>query len=189
MRFGLKLLVPALLLCAGCPGTMTIWGLNGMGGDDDDSSDDLVLDFGQYEGVEYLNIDWAEEQEALGATDCVEGGAWAVSGEETTTDDQNLCTACTHIWRITLEPDDEVAECLDGTGITAQVLVRRTGIVVLNEQDFTVWRNTGSENANLNQVGVGAFSGADFTWSGRDGFQSEASDQRFYYYFSGEGAF
>ena len=180
----------SLFSLPGCIGSMAILGLDPTAGDDDDDSDNpLVLDFSSYEGTEYLNIAWADEQHDQGYVDCIEDGPWDASGADTTQSDANLCPSCTYVWTISLDPSPEVESCLAGTGNPAEPLSRRLGFQIQDDTNFLVFRNKGSVNNALSSIGIGAFDGSDFTWSGAADFRSQSEDGRYEYYFSGEGGF
>jgi hypothetical protein len=190
-------IVSAALLAAGCPGTLEIWGVNvpipdGTGDDDDTAS--IVWD--NYDGTEILNIDWSPEEEADGHFDCL--AEWRAQGAETTLDDDNLCTACDHIWEINMVAQPGADECLQqGTGIDVPgSYVRKVGFELSESIDFLVWRTAfsvqaplgSSQNEPLAEAGIGAFQGTEYTWSGLD--TPMDNDQLGYeFFFSGEGQF
>lgn len=190
-------ILSATLLTVGCPGTLEIWGVNvpipdGTGDDDDTAS--IVWD--NYDGIEILNIDWSPEEEADGHFDCL--AEWRAQGPETTLDDDNLCTACDHIWEISMIAQPGAEECLQqGTGIDVPgSYVRKVGFELSDSVDFLVWRTTfavqeplgSSPNEPLAEAGIGAFQGTEYTWSGID--TPMENDQLGYsFFFSGEGQF
>lgn len=188
----LLLLLSGLLL-TGCTGSLSIWGVNvpipGGPGDDDDSTGSPDLDFSQYDGIEYINLDWTQDAEEEGHYDCQE--EFDAFGANSTIDDSNLCPQCDEVWTITLVAQDSDLTCLrQGSGIdTPPSYVRRIGIEFSGAIDFEVWRNTEDEDFALAPVGVGAFQGIEHTWSGIDGFQIEVPGRGFSYYLSGEGGF
>ncbi len=201
MRALFLVLLPVALLLGGCPGSLLICGENwpectdGFGiGDDDDLSGDP--DFSNFDGTEYLNIDWDAEAEADGQFDCE--AEFRAQGPRTLVDDQNLCPTCDEIWTVTLVAEDGVEECLSqGTAIDAPASYeRKVGLRLEEGVAFTVFRTAfsiqdplgGSENDPLIEAGVGAFQGTEYTWSGiADPVENE--NRRFAFYFSGEGDF
>jgi len=189
-RTSLPLLAAALgaFLLPGCVGTLDIWTLDilipGQGDDDDGPP---ALDFSVFDGVEFINIDWDQEQKAQGLQDCA--GEWSADGDNTTLDDDNLCEACTHVWTLTLRAEDSAYECLDNTNITVNdPYIRKIGFEFLDDQDFIVWRNFSDPDLPMEPVGEGAIKGTDFTWSGLAEEYREAG-QNFEFFFSGEGSF
>lgn len=203
----LFLLCGALALTTGCPGSLLICGVNwdecgdGFGGTGDDD-DDVVRDFSNYDGVEYLNVDWDPEAEANGQADCL--AEFRAQGPRTLIDDQNLCPQCDEIWTVTLvaetDPTSEtnVDDCLgQGTGIEAPASYeRKVGFRMEDGVGFMVFRTTfslqsplgESQNAPLDPAGVGAFQGAEYTWSGID-TPLENDNLGFVFFFTGEGSF
>jgi len=183
---------------AGCPGSLDIWGVDvpipGSGDDDDD--DDAQRDYSNYDGAEYLNIVWTPEEIADGHFDC--DAEWRAQGPNTVTDDGNLCPECDEIWTVTLVAQPGAATCLQqGTGIEApNSYQRKVGVRLGEGVAFDVFRTAfgvnrplgESPNDPLASAGVGAFQGAEYTWSGVD--FPVANNQRGYsFYFSGEGNF
>lgn len=197
MRYLPWLLLAPLL--TGCPGEMLICGVNwdiceGTLGDDDD--DDAERDFANYDGTEILNIDWTQEQEEAGYFDCT--AEWRAQGPNTITDDFNLCPSCDEMWTINLIPLPGTEECLiQGTGIPVEPsYTRKVGLRLDDDTNFTLYRTNfgvgnplgGSPNDPLGEAGVGAFLGADFTFSGvADPRENGALGYSFWY--SGEGTF
>ena len=201
MRGPFALLLTSSLMLAGCPGSLLVCGVNweacgeGFGtGDDDD--DGVVRDFSNYDGVEYLNIDWDAEAEADGQFDCQ--AEFRAQGPTSFADDQNLCPTCDELWTVTLVAEDGVDECLgQGTAIEAPTSYeRKIGMRLGENGAFEVFRTAfsvqeplgDSPNEPLVFAGVGAFQGAEYTWSGIE--TSLENDNRGYeFYFSGEGNF
>ena len=199
MRVSMLLALSTLLL-AGCNGTLTLFGIDGFSDDDDD--DNPNLDFSVYDGTEWLNIDWSDEEEENGAVDC--RAEWTAEGTETTEADQDLCPVCDHIWTITLEfeqapPDTPDRDCLaQGTGVTPpDSYTRRFGLRFLSGNSFVHYRNEfraanplgESPGDDLVRVGPGEFIGNEFTWSGFNDDRISSPDGRYEFYFSGSGAF
>lgn len=184
-------LAAASLLLAGCTGALSIWGVNVPlpGDDDDDDSSPPDLDFGSYDGSEWISIDWSQQMEEQGRTDCSE--LFDAFGTQTTIDDGNLCPECDEVWTITLVADDDDMACLSGgTGLQVEdTYVRKVGIEFLDVIDFRYYRNRGNENEPLDQHGIGAMDGVHYTWSGLDGFVEEYPQVGFDLYFKGEGDF
>ncbi len=179
-------------LLPGCTGTLNIWTVNvdplGGSGDDDDDDRDPQLDFSNYDGTEYINIDWDQEQAPAGVEDCAE--EYEAFGANTTLDDSNLCPLCDHIWAVTLVAADPDLECLDGTGLQArETYIRRVGIEFIDDITFRYWRNRGDSDLALDPHGIGAFNGVEFTWSGIDEYAEEYPDAGITLFFSGEGEF
>ena len=185
------LLLAVALLLSGCTGTMSIWGVNVLlpGDDDDDDSGPPQLDFSSYDGTEWIAIDWSQQMEEQGRTDCSE--MFDAFGTNTTVDDSNLCDACDEVWTITLVADDNDLPCLSGgTGLQVEeTYVRKVGIEFLNDIDFDYYRNRGDADLPLEQHGIGAFLGVEYTWSGLNGFVEEYPQAGFDLYFEGEGSF
>ncbi len=183
----------AALALSGCSGVLNIWGVNvpipGGPGDDDDSTGAPELDFSQYDGIEYINLDWTQDAEEEGHFDCQE--PFDAFGANSTLDDGNLCPQCDEIWTITLVAQDDDQSCLrQGSGFDVPgSYVRRIGIEFVNAIDFVVWRNSEDEDFALNEVGIGAFLGVEHTWSGVDGYQSEVPARGYSWFLSGEGEF
>lgn len=174
---------------SGCSGTLLIWGINageGVGGDDDDSELPPEFDFSRYDGVEYINIDWAQQFEQQGREDC--RAPWPTTGTETTSDDQNLCPDCDHIWLVEQEPGEGVEACYANTQFSTQPRERRVGIEIIDDVNFVFWRNSEDSDNPLAEVGEGAFLGSEFTWSGIDDHSQSVGDQ-FEWWYSGEGEF
>jgi hypothetical protein len=184
------LLAASLLLTTGCIGTMDIWGINvdiPGDGDDDDAAPDI--DFGRYDGIEFINIDWDQTQAPAGAVDCIEDSGWNVNGDETTADDQSRCPDCTHIWTLTYVARAGLDECLASTGIDADSgFLRKFGFEFRGSQSFSVWRNFEDPDNAMEEVGEGALrEDATYTWGGGSDFRFGGG--AYDYYFSGEGAF
>jgi len=195
------LLSASVITTAGCPGSLLICGVNwdecsdgfGTGDDDDDGVD---RDFSNYDGVEYLNITWDPEAIADGQFNCQ--AEFRAQGPRTVTDDQNLCQDCDEIWTVTLVAENGVGDCLgQGTGISAPASYeRKVGLVLGEGISFEVHRTAFSVQAPLGEspndplsfAGVGAFQGADYTWSGIE-TPTENENRRFEFHFSGEGNF
>lgn len=194
----LALAAAMLLLGPGCHGTLEIWGVNvpipgGGGGDDDDAA---VFDWSNYDGTEILNIDWTPEEEADGHFDCL--AEWRAQGPETSGSDSNLCPECEFVWQVSLVAQPGADECLQqGTGIAApNQYTRKVGLLRGDGVEFTVFRTSysvgsplgNSENDPLQDAGVGAFQGTEYTWSGQD--SPVSNDQLGYsFFYSGEGQF
>jgi hypothetical protein len=189
-RSSLSLLLACLggLLLPGCVGTLDIWTLDILvPGQGDDDEEPPALDFSTYAGVEMINIDWDQEQKALGLQDCA--GEWSADGENTTLDDDNLCEACDHVWTLTLRAEDSAYDCLQNTDITINdPYVRKVGFEFLDDVDFIVWRNFQDQDLPLQPVGEGAIKGTGYTWSGR-AEEYRNPGQNFEFFFSGEGEF
>ncbi|MCO4768662.1 MAG: hypothetical protein KDA24_01435 [Deltaproteobacteria bacterium] len=186
---------------AGCPGSLLICGVNwdecgdtfGTGDDDDDG---VVRDFANYDGVEYLNIDWDAEAEADGQFDCE--AEFRAQGPRTLLDDQNLCPDCDEIWTVTLVAENGVDDCLgQGTGIDAPASYeRKIGLIQGEGVSFEIHRSAFSRQSPLGSspneplvfAGVGAFQGADYTWSGIE-TPVENDNLGYVFFFSGEGNF
>ena len=203
----LFLLCSAFVFTTGCPGSLLICGVNwdecgdGFGGNGDDD-DDVVRDYSNYDGVEYLNIDWDPEAEADGQDDCL--AEFRAQGPRTFIDDQNLCPQCDEIWTVTLvaetNPNAEtnVEDCLgQGTGIEApSSYERKIGFRMEDGVSFSVFRTDfslqrplgESENDPLTSAGVGAFQGSEYTWSGIES-PVENDNRGFVFFFTGEGSF
>ena len=185
------LLTAASLLLAGCTGSMSIWGVNVPlpGDDDDDDSGPPQLDYSSYDGSEWIAIDWSQQMEEQGRTDCSE--LFDAFGTNTTLDDGNLCDDCDEVWTITLVADDDDLPCVSGgTGLQVEdTYVRKVGIKFHDDIDFDYYRNRGNENEVLTQHGIGALDGVDYTWSGLDGYVEEYPQSGFDLYFKGEGSF
>jgi hypothetical protein len=179
-------------LLAGCTGSLSIWGVNvplpGDEGDDDDSSPPQ-LDFSEYDGSEWITIDWSQQMEEQGRVDCVE--LYRVFGDNSTVDDFNLCDDCDEIWNVTLAADDNDLPCLTGgTGLDVPATYnRKVGIDFDNSMDFDYYRNLDDQDDVLEQIGIGAIDGVEYTWSGLDGFIEEHPQVGFDVYFKGEGSF
>lgn len=189
MRTPLAALALLLLpLSSGCTGTMLIWGVNTGVDSTGDDDDDLPakFDFSTYEGVEYVNIDWAQQFEQQGRDDC--SAPWSVSGTETTSDDQNLCPSCDHIWLLEMTPGAGVESCYANTNFSTEPRERRVGIELIDDVNFRMWRNSQDSDNPLDEVGDGAFLGTEFTWSGSETQRESVGDQ-YEWYYSGEGEF
>jgi hypothetical protein len=200
-RLMLFLLCGAVVSTAGCQGTLLICGVNwdecsdaiGGGGDDDD---DVERDFSNYDGVEYLNIVWDAEAIADGQFNCE--AEFRAQGPRTLLDDQNLCPTCDEIWTVTLQAQPNVSDCLgQGTAIDAPASYeRKVGLRMGDGVEFTVFRTTFSQqrplgdspNDTLSMAGVGAFQGAEYTWSGID-TPVETESRGYVFFYSGEGSF
>ena len=181
----------ASLLLAGCTGTLDIWGVNvllpGQEGDDDDSAPP-DLDFAVYDGDEAIKIDWDQTMEATGKDDCWEW--FRAVGQNTFVDDSNLCPYCDEVWTVTLTVDNPAMPCLTGTGLDVPpAYMRKVGIDFDGAVDFRYFRNRDSENDPLEQYGVGAMSGVEYTWSGMAGFIEDHGPDGFQLHYEGEGSF
>ena len=187
----------ASLLAAGCPGTLEIWGVNvPLPGGDDDDDDDTTRDYTNYDGSEYLNVVWTPEEIPDGHFNCE--AEWRAQGPNTTTDDANLCADCDEVWSVTLVAQPGASDCLQqGTGIDAPASYeRKSGIRLESGVAFDVFRTAftvnrplgESANSALQQAGVGAFQGADYTWSGIDA-PVENAERGYSFFYSGEGSF
>jgi len=177
----------------GCAGTLLIWGENVPLPDDDDDDDDGApnIDLSSYDGVEYLNLDWTQEAEQDGHFDCTE--EFSAFGSNTSVTDEALCPDCDAIWTVTLQVEDEDRDCLDqGTDLdVSDTYIRKLGFQFGDGVNFTVYRNTGGVDEELEAWGVGAFNGLESTWSGVGvGDYTIVNDSLgFDLFFSGEGEF
>ena len=192
--FSLVAVAAASLLLAGCTGMLSIWGVNVPlpdGPGDDDDSGPPQLDFSSYDGSEWIAIDWSQQMEEQGRTDCSE--LFDAFGTNTTVDDSNLCPVqvCDEVWTITLVAADDELSCLrGGTGLQVEeTYVRKVGIDFDGSIDFDYYRNRGDADTALTQHGIGAMDGVEYTWSGLDGFVEEYPQAGFDLYFKGEGSF
>jgi hypothetical protein len=191
-------IVLAALSVVGCPGSLELWGVNvplpGGGGFDDDD-DTAPADFSNYDGLEYLNIEWTDDAIAAGHYNC--RAVWEAQGPNTLDSDGNLCPECDQIWQMSLSAED-VEDCLgQGTGITAPTnYTRKVGFRTEGGTAFTVYRTRfsaqsplgQSQNEPLDEAGIGAFQGAEFTWSGIDS-PVVIAELGYSFYYSGEGTF
>ena len=66
---------------------------------------------------------------------------------------------------------------------------RKVGIDFDNSMDFDYYRNLDDQDDVLEQIGIGAIDGVEYTWSGLDGFIEEHPQVGFDVYFKGEGSF
>jgi hypothetical protein len=187
----LTIAAAAFLSLAGCTGAMSIWGINvPIPGDDDDDDDDAPnLDFSHYDGTELINLDWSQEALEQGHFNCVE--IFDAFGDNTTLDDGNLCPDCDEVWTITLVRDDEDMECVSqGTGLQIEeTYVRKIGIEWIDSVNFRFYRNRQDSDMALDQHGIGAIDGVEFSWSGVDGWSEPYTERGFTLWFSGEGEF
>ena len=191
MRNGLlngMILLIFLLGLGGCVGTLEIWGVNRPLSSDDDDDDDVPdIDFSDYNGDEFLNVRWDKEQAQAGYFDCQE--AFAVTGTEE--DVGSECPFCDVVWAVTLDLIDLSAPCLSqGTDLdVAPSYNRIIGMEFHREGPFSFYRSTADSGSELGQVGVGAFNGTDFTWSGVGDWEEPFSASGFTLFYSGEGSF
>ena len=177
-----------LLSLSGCVGELWIWGVNHPLSDDDDDDDDVPdIDFSSYDGEEFLNIRWDPEQAAAGYFHCQE--AYVVTGIEV--QDEVECPACDVAWLVTLDLVDLEELCLgQGTALDVPASYDRyLGMEFHREGEFSLYRSTADSGNELHQVGVGAFDGTGFTWSGVGDWELDFPSNGFTLYYSGEGSF
>jgi hypothetical protein len=178
----------SLMLCmGGCPGTLYIWGVTpAIPSDDDDDGPPPNIDFSEYEGAEYLNIRWDAEQAEAGLSDCWE--PFDVSGE--LLDDPKGCPSCDVVWAVSIEIRDTSEPCLQGTNLDlVPEYDRYLGMDFHRNEEFTLYRSTADSGEELLELGVGAFNGLEFTWSGIDGWEEHFPLAGFTLFYSGEGDF
>ncbi|MEE2828673.1 MAG: hypothetical protein VX498_05770 [Myxococcota bacterium] len=188
----LCLLLAFLLSTAGCEGSLGIWGVNvPLPGADDDDDDGTPsgLDLSTFGGLEYLNIRWNPEQAEQGSVDCAE--EFLSSGELSTDADQERCPSCDAIWTVELELDDDDRPCTgQGTGLDVpSFTTRQVGMEFTAGGGFLLYRGASEDSEELDPMGVGAFDGVHFTWSGVGDWEQEHPDAGFTLFFSGEGDF
>ncbi len=177
------------LLLSGCVGSLNVWGINVDIPDDDDDAAPPDINYDDYEGVEFMNIDWSQQAENQGAEDCIEDEGWTVSGALSTGDDNNFCPECDYIWRLTYTATPGLAACLEGSGFQpSSGFLRQFGFAFTSASDFDVWRTIGEPHIPMTQVGIGALDDdASFTWGGGNSFRTDEGSYE--WFLSGEGSF
>lgn len=177
-----------MLSASGCVGTMDIWGVNlPIPSDDDDDGTPPDIDFSEYEGAEYLNIRWDPEQAEAGLSDCEE--PFDVSGE--LLEDHEGCPSCDVVWAVSIEIRNASEPCLSqGTDLDLDPEYDRyLGMDFHQNDEFTLYRSTANSGDELVDLGVGAFAGLEFTWSGVGGAEQHFPGAGFTLFYSGEGDF
>jgi hypothetical protein len=166
-------------------------------GDDDGPSvvDDDDAGFEEFAGHEYLDLDYSEEAEALGAEDCTVG--WAV---EAAVDDESegVCLSCDSLWRVEATRLPGASDCTDPLPTLDDPYTLRFGIRTLDDAEFVAFRTTwsgedpwGTGAPELIRAGRGSWAdeGSSFAWRAHDGDSRRIEGLDVVLSFSGDGAF
>lgn len=153
--------------------------------DDDVADDDASLDMSTLDGTRVVFLDFADwAEDSWGLTDCI--APYSLQGPSVTDEYHDLCSACDHIYRLTLEPDpaEAVESCISQAYWETTTFEQLYGLQMISETEFVLWRNSGQVDAQLREYGTGTLTHSSL-W-----FASDTEDHEWYSYWTeGEGTF